>query len=216
MFGKIIEMSPFLTDNRFPELAEIDAYWTALRGARPMPKRQELDPRGIEGALPNSFLLQRIAPGPTRIRLAGSQLAEILGTEIRGMAIQSLFTPYYQSIIEKSAEEVCSRPAIAQFWLSGERGNGKPAMEARMTLWPLADDQGRATQILGALSCKGRAGAAPRRFHIASYRLLEIDAATHKPRLTFAEDAQLYDDSPAPSVRNRAAGVPYLWLVKNE
>ena len=47
-------------------IAEVEAYWEALRGVRMMPLRSEIDPRGIERALDHTFILERIAPGLAR------------------------------------------------------------------------------------------------------------------------------------------------------
>ena len=47
----IVDMSSFTRDTGFSALAQVEGYWDALRGARLMPKRAEIDPRGIEAAL---------------------------------------------------------------------------------------------------------------------------------------------------------------------
>ena len=57
----------------------VEAYWTALRGARLVPSRSEVDPRGIEAALDRAFVAERIAPGVARLRLAGAHLADLNG-----------------------------------------------------------------------------------------------------------------------------------------
>ena len=45
----------------------------------------EIDPREFETALENMFIVERIAPGNLRIRLAGMKVCEIAGMEVRGM-----------------------------------------------------------------------------------------------------------------------------------
>ena len=54
-----------------------------------MPRRAEIDPRGIENALEYAFILERIAPGMARIRLAGIHLSDLMGMEVRGMPLTS-------------------------------------------------------------------------------------------------------------------------------
>lgn len=210
----IVEISPFLTDRSFPEIAEVDAYWQALRGDRLMPTRAEVDPRGIKGALPNCFILERIAPGIGRIRLAGQRLDDLMGMEVRGTPFTTLFTPQYRKMIEELSEEVCAAPGVAQLALSAERGLRKPAIEARMTLWPLADDRGRPTRILGGLSFKGDVGRSPRRFQVASSRVKLLASATSATRQRqtagFAEAPAPFAAKPAePPSRN-----DHLRLVK--
>ncbi len=41
----------------YPAIAQVDAYWEALRNGRLMPERAEVDPRGLECALEYAFIL---------------------------------------------------------------------------------------------------------------------------------------------------------------
>ena len=56
------------------------AYWSGLQDGRTVPKRADIDPRRIEGLLSDTFILERIAPGLARFRVAGANLAELMGT----------------------------------------------------------------------------------------------------------------------------------------
>ncbi len=67
----------------FSQINEVEAYWYGLRSGRVVPFRSEIDPRGIERALPYTFILERIAPGLARFRLAGSHLNDLLGMSAR-------------------------------------------------------------------------------------------------------------------------------------
>lgn len=213
----ILEMSPFLKDKRFPEIAEVDAYWSALCAGRSMPSRSEIDPRGIEGALSHTFLLERIAPGIARLRLAGHHLNDLIGMEVRGMPLTTFFAPHHRKTVETLIETVCTGPNKAELHLSAERGIGKPAIEARMKLWPLADAQGYATRLLGALSFQGQIGRAPRCFMVASSRACPlVGSETHPQVRGFAEPGHPFE---LPERRQEAASAPsrpYLRLVKPE
>ncbi|MEM1421046.1 MAG: PAS domain-containing protein, partial [Pseudomonadota bacterium] len=57
-----------------PGLSLVEAYWEGLRAGRLVPRRADVDPRGIDQALEYSFILERIAPGMARFRLAGMHL----------------------------------------------------------------------------------------------------------------------------------------------
>ena len=50
------------------ELAQLYRYWHLLRGRRGAPKRAEIDPAKLQGALPGAFILERIAPGHAAAR----------------------------------------------------------------------------------------------------------------------------------------------------
>ena len=79
--------------NRFAMLAEVRGYWEGLRKGSDLPRRDEIDPRGIVGALENTFLLERVAPGVARFRLAGMQLHDLMGMDVRGMPLTALIGP---------------------------------------------------------------------------------------------------------------------------
>ncbi|MFY0679965.1 MAG: PAS domain-containing protein [Thalassovita sp.] len=229
----VVEMSPFLTDKRFPEISELDSYWSALCRGRSMPSRADVDPRGIEGALSHTFILERIAPGITRLRLAGHHLNDLMGMEVRGMPLSTFFAAHHRKTVETLSEHVCTGPAKAEFQLSAERGLGKPAIEARMTLWPLADAQGYATRLLGGLSFQGHIGRAPRRFMVASSRLIKLTAEQpaqplpRQPVAGFAEPRRRFETAkPVEASKHAQHGGrdgaehlshrPYLRLIKSE
>ena len=89
----VIEMSDHHPESGYAAIAQVEAYWEALRGTRIVPKRSEIDPRGIEGALENAFIVERVAPGIARLRIAGSHLNDLMGMEVRGMPLTALFNP---------------------------------------------------------------------------------------------------------------------------
>jgi hypothetical protein len=59
----VVDMSNYKPEIGYTAIAQVEAYWNALRGDKLLPKRSEIDPRGIERALENAFILERIAPG---------------------------------------------------------------------------------------------------------------------------------------------------------
>lgn len=180
--GNVVDISHFLTDRSFPEIAVVDAYWQALRGDRLMPARDEIDPRGIKSALSNCFVLERIAPAVSRFRLGGQLLNDLMGLDVCGAPFATLFTPHYRKAVHEMIEDVCKMPGLAQMALSAEQGVGKSAIEARLTLWPLKDELGHPSRILGCISIKGQIGVAPRQFHGTTNRLKRLGPVpSHQP-----------------------------------
>ncbi|WP_099823415.1 PAS domain-containing protein [Oceaniglobus indicus] len=148
--------------------AQVDAYWQALCDGRIMPCRAEIDPRGIADVLDRTFLLERVAPGVARFRLAGMHLADLMGMEVRGMPISCFMLPEARAAFADAVESVFSEPAKVDLWLSGpSRLIAKP-MAARMLLLPLRDGAGQVTRALGCLSSSAPVGSPPCRFRIAS------------------------------------------------
>lgn len=193
----IIKMSQFLGTQKFPVLSTVEAYWEGLRAGRLLPRRSEIDPRGIENALEFAFILERIAPGVARMRIAGSHLTDLMGMEVRGMPASTFFTPAARARFGDTLEAVFDGPATATLDLVAERSIGKPALDARMLLLPLQSDLGDVSRVLGCLVTKGNVGRSPRRF--------EIQGETMRPLMmghSFANDATNSVDQQAPKTKS--------------
>ena len=161
--------------NRFAMLAEVRGYWEGLRQGSDLPRRDEIDPRGIVGALENTFLLERVAPGVARFRLAGMQLHDLMGMDVRGMPLTALIDPAGRGRISDQLESVFAGPGSLEVWLEAERGLGRPALEARMLLLPLLGNRGASDLALGCLAIHGAMGRAPRRFVISGIMAEKIE-----------------------------------------
>ena len=162
----VLTMANFKPDAGYATLAQVEAYWEALRGDRVMPKRGDIDPRGIDRALENAFILERIAPGVARMRVAGTHLSDLMGMEVRGMPLTALFTPETRQELSDGLEEVFQMPAIGRLDIEAAAGNGQPALVGRMLILPLKSDLGDVSRILGCLITHGDIGIGPRRFTV--------------------------------------------------
>lgn len=208
----VISMTRFVDKERYPMLAEVEAYWDGLRGARPVPMRSEVDPRGIERALEYAFILERIAPGVARLRIAGSHLTDLMGMEVRGMPITAFFAPEARKTITTMLEDVFSGPNIGEVTLSADKGIGKPAMDAKMLLLPMASDMGDVSRILGCFITNGQIGRTPRRFAVTETKLRQIEAREVQPLATVPSRKQ-----PAPKPKELAeAQTPFTRTAPKE
>ena len=225
----VIAMSDYHPKTGFAAIAQVEAYWEALRANRLLPKRSDIDPRGIEQALENAFILERIAPGVGRLRIAGSHLNDLLGMEVRGMPITALFTAKARPTVSELLEEVVQMPATCILELQCPSIGGQAAFAGRMVLLPLKSDLGDVSRILGCLVSQGATGTTPRRFDVTRKTLKPItltpaalpEAAPSttepapppaaKPAQGFAEDSTAF--VPKPKAPQRP---PYLRLVKSD
>ena len=162
-------------DMKHPAIAQIEAYWEALRGDRQTPLRSEVDPRGIDRALENAFILERIAPGVARFRLAGMHLNDLMGMEVRGMPLTSFITPDGRDRISHALEHVFEQPAKAHILLSGESSFARPSAEAELVLLPLRSDLGDVSRAIGCLVSHGIKGKPPHRFTVEDVKLEELN-----------------------------------------
>lgn len=196
-------------------IAEVRAYWEALRNGEMLPRRASVDPRGIAGALEHSFLIERIGPGLARFRIAGMAYNDLMGMDIRGMPISSLFLGEARMALQMVLERVFHSPAILTLDLSADRGLGRSAMSARMVILPLLGHQGGSDLAFGCIEISGEIGRAPRRFSIDKARHEVVAMAAPSPALA-AISTPAPTAAPAPAHRAEAPSkeVPYLRLVK--
>jgi len=151
----------------FPAVAQVEAYWHGLCQSSPLPHRSDIDPRGLEAALEYTFVLERIAPGIFRFRIAGHHLADLMGLDVSGMPISAMFDVAARTEIGRIIEEVCTEPCIKEVFINGGRSMGRGALSGKMLLAPLLDEAGQVTRILGCLQTNGVIGRQPRRFAIS-------------------------------------------------
>ena len=147
-------------------LADLRSYWDSLRKGRAVPDRADVEPKGIRRALNYAFILERIAPGAARFRLAGRHLVDLMGMEVRGMPVCSLLNPGSRGRLSDVLETVFKGPQIAEVTLRSEPGYGRPLLTGRMLFLPLKSDLGDVTRALGCLVTEGQIGRGPRRFDL--------------------------------------------------
>ncbi|SOC12010.1 PAS domain-containing protein [Rhodobacter maris] len=166
-------------------VSQMRAYWEGLRQGRDVPARAEIDPRGLQNTLEYAFILERVAPGMGRFRLAGMHLNDLMGMEVRGMPLTALFTPEGRKRVADATEAVFSGPSIAELVLTAEAGIGKPPMTARMILLPMKSDMGDVTRILGCLVAEGQGiGRTPRRFLVEASHVEPVKVGVPTPAKT--------------------------------
>ncbi|MCI2398336.1 PAS domain-containing protein [Aliiroseovarius subalbicans] len=220
--SNVISIAPVRNEQHFPAIAQVEAYWEGLRNGRVMPTRADVDPRGISDILEYAFVLEKIAPGMARIRLAGMHMNDLLGMEVRGMPITALFLPEGRRAIQRALETVFDRPATARLTLSSDTGFTRPAMDGQLFLAPLRGEDGKPTRILGALQTNGKIGRSPRRFTVRDTEFKHLlDEAPLTPRETaekripgFAEAAKGFQQAAeTPTQPQSTKSTSYLRLV---
>ncbi len=174
MFGKggndkdVVSMTDREKAKRMAPLRLVESYWHGLAGEDMVPLRSQIDPRGMENALENAFLMERIAPSMAKIRVAGTHLNDLMGMQVAGMPLSSLIAPSDREAFGAAVTRLFADPAIIKIELEAEGGFGKPELDASMILMPLRSDFGDMSRALGALVSHGRVGRTPRRFKVKS------------------------------------------------
>lgn len=193
---------------RFPGLAVLRGYWAGLIGPDGLPPlRRQVEPRGLVPVLEQSFIVERVAPGIARFRIAGMHLTDLMGMDVRGMPMLTLMEPAARDALSARVEAVFARSAILEMALEAERGFGRPPLEARLLMLPLRSQDGGVRLALGCLCTDGEIGRTPRRFAIARDRLEQMTA---EPLREVAEDASPFAHAAFAPI----PGKPHLRLVK--
>ena len=204
--SNVVSISPVRARINFPSIGRVEAYWEGLRNGRMMPARVEIDPRGIADVLEYAFVLEKIAPGLARIRLAGMHLNDLMAMEVRGMPLTAMFLPEARREMQKVLENVLESPAVVRLTLASDMGFGRKPLEAQMILMPLRDEQGVATRIFGALQARGEIGRGPRRFTIRDMETKPLMSETARPeRRPAPRPAASLDEADQPFAPRTAA-----------
>ena len=213
--GKMRQVGDTGADIEKTGMSDFLAYWQTLRQNGDVPRRSDVDPLGIEPMLSNAFIVERLAPGLARLRIAGAHLSDLMGMEVRGMPLSALFTTDCRDRLADELVQVFDGPATLQLSLRAPTIPGLRPLSGTMILLPLRSDLGDISRALGCLVTSGEIGPTPRRFSIARSEAAHVEfgasLANAAPQRAagFAEDA-------APFAPQHAAERPYLRLVRDQ
>lgn len=212
--------------NQATGFAELEAYWQALRPVSgSLPRREDFDPRGIAGLLRHTLLLDRIARGQVRIRLAGSTVCDLMGMDLRGMPLSAVMAPEGRAGLSLWLEQVFDGPARLWLELQGERGLLRQACTGRMLVLPMLGLDGKPDRALACLLTEGNTGRPPRRFEVTGADIQPITGLPDAARTSRGLAARVpvrpvalvggMAEAPAPFTPPPARkGHPFLRLVK--
>ncbi|WP_371224154.1 PAS domain-containing protein [Roseovarius sp. 2305UL8-3] len=205
----VVALGPSSGISREKHLGSFVSYWQSMRKMGDVPRRSDIDPRGIEPLLENALIVEKIAPGLARMRIAGSQLSDLMGMEVRGMPLSAFIEPAGREELADLLADLFERPAILDLALKSPSSIGRPAMTGRLVLLPLRSDLGDISRALGCFITDGVSGRVPRRFRITNRTVTPV-TLPEEACMAFAEAPTPFEgNAPAhPSER------PYLRLVK--
>lgn len=197
-------------------LRQAEAYWTALRQGSALPRRADLDPRGLADVLDRAFLLERQDEDAPRFRLTGQTLSDLAGIDLRGMPLFALFHRNAQTALVAPFADCFDMPAVVELALTAQGIDGRADVAARMILLPLLDEFGVVRRALGVLSVAGVPDRAPVRFHLRELTLRPLPAEAGSRRLRLSPATPTLPGRPDGLAEAPAplAHAPYLRVVK--
>ncbi|MEP2715952.1 PAS domain-containing protein [Pseudophaeobacter sp.] len=172
--NKVVPMNSFRNSISVSPMRQAEAYWTALRRGDDIPNRSQIDPRGLENILSQTFILERVAPGIARFRLAGQKVNEMAGMEVRGMPITAFFTPEARKQMSAALEQMFETPSIVEIDMQTDASRLRGRREARMLLLPLRSDLGDVSRALGVFVSEGNPTSTSQRFAISSIEMRAV------------------------------------------
>ncbi len=130
---------------------ELYAYWSALRGARSAPERNDIDPGAIRSVLADTFVLDFDSQNGFPLRIAGSRANALFLRELRGVSFLRIWREAdrqeVKSILECVADE-------AQPFLIGAEAlpAGLASVDIEVALLPLRHHGLTHSRILGSIA----------------------------------------------------------------
>lgn len=168
----------YIVDSKRPSagciMSEMHAYWQSLRQNGSVPLRADVRPDAISKILDYSFLIERVAPGMARLRLAGQHMIDLMGMELRGMPLCTVINQGSRKQMCKITETVFKAPQIAEVKLFAQSAHGCPGATGSMLLLPLKSDLDDVTRALGCLVTDGTGAARPRRFDLTGAKFTPV------------------------------------------
>ncbi len=195
-----------------PSSHDLLRYWNSARGALEVPRRNDIDPRAIGPLLPYTFILEEIAPGVSRFRVAGSHLADLLGMDVRGMPLSACILPGGRGDLADAMERVFSESAVFRAMITSPGQMRRPELHGELLVLPLRDEMGDVTRAIGCLITRGQIGQTPRRFELSDAR---VDPVKHdRTPASIRSRPTPQPVEPVPSLKKAEKGRPsYLRLV---
>lgn len=132
-----------------PDVLRFFEYWRSKRRGRDVPSRADIDPIEIPWALPWTFLMDYEHPSVFRYRLAGQQLTDVFGRNLKGCTLADVLSPeVLPSVIDRWMPLVEKRAVVCMKGLVYQAKDRLPIGERIML--PLADtDGGPITGLVG-------------------------------------------------------------------
>jgi hypothetical protein len=128
---------------------ELYDYWTARRGNRAAPERNEIEPGAIRRVLADTFMLNYDPCGGHPFRIAGTRVCAAFGRELKGVAFTAIWAADSRELIRDILAIVATESLGVVAGVSGRSRAGE-ALRLELLALPLAH-RGASTRILGGL-----------------------------------------------------------------
>lgn len=122
-----------------------------MRGARLAPRRYEMEPAHIAALLAETLIIERLANGDCRIRVAGTGVCDNLGVNLRGQSFFALWSHEDQVVLRDNINTISEYGSAGFYTLTGTLTSDDPAAHFELLLLPLTHLEDRIDRMLGCL-----------------------------------------------------------------
>lgn len=126
-------------------------YWDKVRGDRTTPRRFEIEPARIASILPSTFILERIDAESYRFRLAGTNVCEIFGSELRGTNFLDGWSATDRLALVRHMAALAKQGAVETIHMEAAPV-ARPSTPFEVLLLPLRHTGDDIDRVLGALA----------------------------------------------------------------
>lgn len=138
---------------KLPTTRGLYDYWNAVRGARLAPRRYEIEPSQIVPFLSETIILEKPNTEECRVRVAGTQIGEWLGQDIRGELFFDLWRPEDRVVLMDNVTSMCAHGGVGLFEFEvQERDTDCAVASFEMLLLPLTHLGEDIERVLGSVS----------------------------------------------------------------
>jgi len=136
---------------KHPSTRALFAYWNEVRGKRPAPEREDIDPVAIRQVLGDTFMLAADFVDEHRFRLAGTRVCALFCRELKGESFPGLWSETSRAQIIDLLAAMTGDSTGAVAGVTGHAVNGA-RLDLEMLILPLAHRGHARIRALGALS----------------------------------------------------------------
>lgn len=130
---------------------ELFRYWTTLRGERPAPAREEIDPAALRRVLGDSFILSFEPASGHMIRLAGTRVCALFCREMKATSFLRLWAHESRGLMTSLVDVVTAELTAVVAGAHGQT-HSEPPVPLELLMLPLAPRATHPGGLIGVLA----------------------------------------------------------------
>ena len=135
---------------KHPSIRRLFDYWNERRGARLLPRREDIEPEAIRFVLADTFILSFAPTVGHPIRVAGTRVCALFGREIKGEAFLDVFSTDARGEVSNLISVIADE-SVGIVGSASEQFSDAHTLRFELLLLPLSLHGAGIARLLGAL-----------------------------------------------------------------